>query len=134
MKEVVDRVMDAEMQRAGTTRGDGSRQPVDLPYSDVIRASEDKKGVESPHAHVIVPAMDRDRKRPFNVYPKDTQRTREAAQRETERIFRLERVRDHQPEPDRHTPGRSWDQPLDKDWHPSFGGRELDMPDFHGRC
>ena len=97
MKEVVDRVMDAEMQRAGIVRGDGTRQPLDLPYSYVIHASEDKRGVESPHAHVIVPAMDRDRERPFNVYPKDTQLTREVAQRETERLFDLQRERDRQP-------------------------------------
>ena len=97
MKEVVDRVMDAEMQRAGIVRGDGTRQPLDLPYSYVIHASEDKKGVESPHAHVIVPAMDRDREWPFNVYPKDTRHTREVAQRETERLFDLQRERDRQP-------------------------------------
>jgi hypothetical protein len=132
MKEVVDRVMDAEMQRAGFIRRDGSRQPLDLPYSYVIHASEDKKGVESPHAHVIVPAMDRDRDRPINVYPKDAQHTREVAQCETEHLFQLQRIRDHQREPDWGTPERTWDQPLDKEWHPSFGGRELDMPDFHG--
>ena len=134
MKELVDRVMDAEMQRAGIVRGDGTRQPLDLPYSYVIHASEDKRGIESPHAHVIVPAMDRDRERPFNVYPKDTQHTRQVAQREIERIFGLERLRDHQLEPDRGTLERTWDQRLDKDWHPSLGGRELHMPDFHGRC
>lgn len=134
MKELVDRVMDAEKQRAGIVRGDGTRQPLDLPYSYVIHASEDKKGVESPHAHVIVPAMDRDRERPFNVYPQDTQHTREVSQRETERIFGLERVRDHKLEPDSGTPEHTWDQRLDREWHPSFGGRELDMPDFHGRC
>ena len=41
--------------------------------------------------------MDRDRERPFNVYPKDTQHTREVAQRETERLFDLQRERDRQP-------------------------------------
>ena len=119
---------------AGFLRRDGSRQPLDLPYSYVIHASEDKKGVESPHAHVIVPAMDRDRERPFNVYPKDTQHTREVAQRETECIFGLERLRDrvfeHHVGPD---PEREHEPQPQRDWQPSFPGRELDR-DFHGRC
>jgi hypothetical protein len=132
MKELVDRVMDAEMQRAGIVRGAGTRQPLDLPYSYVIHASEDKKGVESPHAHVIVPAMDRDRERPFNVYSKDTQHTREVAQRETERIFGLERPRDRQIE-EEWNPDRAPDRQPDRDWLPSFRGLEMDR-DFHGRC
>jgi len=133
MKELVDRVMDAEMQRAGFMRSDGSRQPLDLPYSYVVHASEDKKGVESPHAHVIVPAMDRDRERPFNVYPKDTQQTREVAQRETDRVFGLERLWDRQfgLEP-KWEPERTPDRESDVDWQPSLGGVELDR-DFHGR-
>ncbi len=40
---------------------------------------------------MIVPAMDRDRERPFNVYLKDTQHTREVARRETEHLFQLEK-------------------------------------------
>ena len=100
----------------------------------MIHASEDKKGVESPHAHVIVPAMDRDRERPFNVYPSDTQHTREVAQRETERIFGLERLRDrvfeHHVGPD---PEREHEPQPQRDWQPSFPSRELDR-DFHGRC
>lgn len=76
LEEVVHRVMDAEMERAGVPRPDGSKQPMDLPYSYVIHAPDDEQGLESPHAHVIVPAMDRDRERPFNVYPQDVQRTR----------------------------------------------------------
>jgi hypothetical protein len=60
LEEVVHRVMDAEMERAGVQRPDGTKQPLDLPYSYVIHAPDDRNGVESPHAHVIVPAMDRD--------------------------------------------------------------------------
>jgi hypothetical protein len=40
--------------------------------------------------------MDRDREQAFNIYRKDTQRTREVAERETERIFELSRVRDRE--------------------------------------
>jgi hypothetical protein len=98
----------------------------------VIHACEDKSGVESPHAHVIVPAMDRDREWPFNVYPKDRQHTREVAQRETERLFQLERLRDDQLEQgDRENPERPWDQQPGQDWRPSCPGREPDR-DFHG--
>jgi hypothetical protein len=47
----------------------------------VAHASEDEKGGESPyHVHMIVLAMDRGRGRPFNVYPRDTQRTCEIVQ------------------------------------------------------
>jgi hypothetical protein len=81
LKEVMDQVMDAEMQRAGIAPGYDTPQPLDLPYSHVVHASEDKKGVESPHVHVIVLAMDRGRDRPFNVYPRDTQRTCEIVKR-----------------------------------------------------
>jgi len=132
VKKLVDRVMDSEMQRAGIVRGDGTRQPLDLPYSYVIHASEDKRGVESPHAHVIVPAMDRDRERPFNVYPQDTQLTREVAQRETERLFGPERLRDR---PFQHEAGRDPEQthgqPLERDWQPSWPGLDRDR-EFHG--
>jgi hypothetical protein len=133
MKELVDRVMDSEMQRAGIVRADANRQPLDLPYSYVIRASEDRRGIESPHAHVIVPAMDRDRERPSNVYPRDTQHTREVAQRETERTFGLERLRDRPfaAESDRDLE-RTSDQQPDTDSKPSLGGLEMDR-DFHGR-
>jgi hypothetical protein len=98
LEEVVHRVMDAEMERAGVQRPDGTKQPLDLPYSYVIHAPDDSNGVESPHAHVIVPAMDRDGERAFNVYRHDVQQTREVAERETERLFELSRVRDRQPE------------------------------------
>jgi hypothetical protein len=98
--ELVQRVMDAEMERAGVERPDGGRDPLDLPYSYVIHAPQDSNGIESPHAHVIVPAFDRDRERPFNVYPKDVQHTREVAERETERLFELGRVRDRGYEPE----------------------------------
>jgi len=100
LEEVVHLVMDAEMERAGIRRPDGSSQPLDLPYSYVIHAPDDALGVESSHAHVIVPAMDRDRERPFNVYPKDVQHTREVAEREMERLFELSRVQDRQAEVD----------------------------------
>jgi len=98
LEEVVHRVMDAEMERAGVQRPDGTRQPLDLPCSYVIHAPDDSNGVESPHAHIIVPAMDRDGERAFNVYRRDVQQTREVAERETERLFELERVRERQPE------------------------------------
>jgi hypothetical protein len=83
---------------AGLLRPDGTKQPLDLPYSYVIHAPDDSNGVESPHAHVIVPAMDRDGERAFNVYRHDVQQTREVAERETERLFELSRVRERQPE------------------------------------
>jgi hypothetical protein len=38
LEEVVHRVMDAEMERAGVQRPDGTKQPLDLPYSYVIHA------------------------------------------------------------------------------------------------
>jgi hypothetical protein len=103
LEEVVERVMDAEMERAGVMRPDGRRQPLDLPYSYVLHAPDDGNGIESTHAHIIVPAMDRDRERAFNVYRSDVQQTREVAERETERLFELSRVRERQPEldPDR---------------------------------
>ena len=41
--------------------------------------------------------MDRKREQAFNVYRRDTQHTREVAERETERIFELSRVRDREP-------------------------------------
>jgi hypothetical protein len=59
---------------------------------------DDSNGIESPHAHVIVPARDRDGERAFNVYRRDVQQTREVAERETERLFELSRVHDRQPE------------------------------------
>jgi len=98
LEEVVHRVMDAEMERAGMERPDGSRQPLDLPYSYVIHAPDDSNGIESPHAHVIVPAQDRDGERAFNVYRHDVQQTRAVAERETERLLELDRVRARQPE------------------------------------
>lgn len=76
--------------------------------------------------------MDRDRERPFNVYPNDTQHTREVAQRETERIFALERVRGRQLEFD-WDPERAPDRQPDRERQPSFGGLELER-DFRGRC
>lgn len=96
LAEIVDRVMDAERERAGMLRPDGSREPLDLAYSYVLHAPDDANGVESPHAHVIVPAMDRDRERPFNIYAKDVQHTRQVAERETERLFTLERTRERE--------------------------------------
>ena len=56
--------------------------------------------------------MDREREQAFNVYRKDTLHTREVAERETERIFDLSRVReresgvDLQPEMDLAMPDR----------------------------
>ncbi|MBN1813887.1 MAG: hypothetical protein JXA14_18770 [Anaerolineae bacterium] len=100
LEEAVHRVMDAEMERSGILRADGTKQPLDLPYSYVIHAPDDSNGVESPHAHVIVPAMDRDGERAFNVYRHDVQQTREVAERETERLFELSRVRDREYEPE----------------------------------
>lgn len=134
LKEAVDRVMDAEMQRASIVRGDGTRQPLDLPYSYVMHASEDMRGIERPHTHVMVPVMDRDRERPFNVYPKDPQHTRGAAQRETERCFGLERLRDRELE--HHVgldPEGKHDLQPERDWRLSFPGREL-KSGFPGRC
>ena len=77
LEEKVHRIMDAAMERAGLERPDGRRQPLDLPYSYVIHAPDDSQGIESLHAHVITPAMNREREQAFNVYPKDTQHTRE---------------------------------------------------------
>jgi hypothetical protein len=116
LEEVVHRVMDAEMERAGVQRSDGTKQPLDLPYSYVIHAPDDSDGVESPHAHVIVPAMDRDGDRAFNVYRHDVQQTRQIAERETERLFELSRVRERQLE-----------QPLERE----RSGSELEIS-FHG--
>jgi hypothetical protein len=101
LEEVVHRVMDAEMERAGVLRSDGTKQPLDLPYSYVIHAPDDSNGVESPRAQVIVLAMDRDGERAFNVYRQDAQQTREVAERETGRLFELSRVREWQPELER---------------------------------
>lgn len=98
MAELVDRVMDAEMERAGFDRPDGGRQPLDLPYAYVIHAPDDDRGVESTHAHVVVPGMDRNREHPFNVYPGDPHCTRQVAEREAEHLFELERVRDLTPQ------------------------------------
>jgi hypothetical protein len=111
MADLVENVMAGEMERAGV-EWPGGRQPLDLPYSYVIHAPPDANGVESLHAHVITPAMDREREQAFNVYRKDTQHTREVAERETERIFELSRVRDRevgtdlQPEVDLAFPDR----------------------------
>ena len=96
MAELVEDVMAGEMERRGV-EWPGGRQPLDLPYSYVIHAPQDANGVESLHAHVITPAMDREREQAFNVYRRDTQHTREVAERETERIFELSRVRDREP-------------------------------------
>jgi hypothetical protein len=123
LEEVVHRVMDAEMERAGIQRPDGSTQPLDLPYSYVIHAPDDVNGTESSHAHVIVPAMDRDRERPFNVYPKDVQHTREVAQEETERLFELSRVRDRQPELEQ-------EPEMEMDW--GISDRDIPFHSFHG--
>jgi hypothetical protein len=77
--------------------------------------------VESSHAHVIVPAMDRDGERAFTVYRRDVQQTREVAERETERLFELSRVRE------REIDGDLWPgaEGLDLD-------REIEFHDFHG--
>ncbi len=98
LEEIVQRVMDAEMERAGAAGPEGATQPLDLPYSYVIHAHDDEREIESPHAHVITPAMDRDRERPFNVYPGDHLRTRQVAEEETESLFGLDRVRRLVPE------------------------------------
>jgi hypothetical protein len=121
LEELVHRVMDAEMERAGIERLDGTKQPLDLPYSYVLHAPDDGNGVESSHAHVIVPAMDREGERAFNVYRHDVQQTREVAERETERLFELSRVREREIE------GDLWPGPegLDLD-------REIEFHDFHG--
>jgi hypothetical protein len=100
MAELVDRVMDAEMQRAGVERPDGKRQPLDLPYAYVIHAPDDERGIESTHAHVVIPAMDREREHAFTVYPGDHDQTRQVAEQEAERLFALGRVRDLEPELD----------------------------------
>jgi hypothetical protein len=93
MAELVENVMAGEMERAGVEWPGGS-QPLDLPYSYVIHAPPDANGVESLHAHIITPAMDREREQAFNVYRKHTQHTRDVAEREMERIFELSRVRE----------------------------------------
>ena len=93
LEELVHRVMDAEMERAGIYQPDGTIQPLDLPYSYVIHAHDDERGIESPHAHVITPARDRHGERPFNGYPGDHLRTRQVAEEETEALFGLDRVR-----------------------------------------
>jgi hypothetical protein len=86
------------MERAGLPQPDDTRQPLDLPYSYVLHAHDDDRGIESPHAHVITAAMDRDGERPFNVYPGDHLRTRQVAEEETEALFELDRVRRRTPE------------------------------------
>jgi hypothetical protein len=121
LEEVVHRVMDAEMERAGTPTGDDSTQPLDLPYSYVIHAHDDERGIESPHAHVITPAMDRNRERPFNVYPGDHLRTRQVAEEETEALFELDRVR-------RLTP----DLELESAPVPELPDREIEFFSFFG--
>jgi hypothetical protein len=109
VEELVQRVMDAEMQRAGVQGPNSTVQPLDLPYSFVLHAHDDERGIESPHAHVIVPAMDAHREHPFNVYPGDPLHTRRVAEEECERLFELDRVRDRLPqldqEPDREARG-----------------------------
>jgi hypothetical protein len=123
LEDVVHRVMDAEMERAGVQRPDGTKQPLDLPYSYVIHAPDDKNGIESPHAHVIVPAMDRDGERAFNVYRHDVHQTREVAERETERLFDLSRVREWQPE---------LEQEQEMEMACEVPDREIPFHDFHG--
>ena len=55
------------------------------------------------------------------------------AERETERFFQLEKVRDRELEKEsREAPERTWDWQPDKDWRPSYGDREIELPDFHG--
>jgi hypothetical protein len=76
MAELAENITAGEMERAGV-EWPGGRHPLDLPYSDVIHASPDASGVESLHAHVVTPAMDREREQAFDVYRKDTQHTRE---------------------------------------------------------
>ena len=44
--------------------------------------------------------MDREAEHPFNVYPGDQHGTRQVAEREAERLFALDRVRDLEPEID----------------------------------
>jgi hypothetical protein len=100
MAELVDRVVDAEMDRTGLKLPDGRRQPLDLPYAYVIHAPDDGRGVESTHAHVVLPGMDREGEHPFNVYPGDQHLTRQVAEREAERLFALDRLRDLEPELD----------------------------------
>jgi hypothetical protein len=124
MHELVQRVMDDEMQRRGI-QWPGGTQPLDLPYSYVIHAPDDKNGVESLHAHVITPAMDRDGERAFNVYRQDVQLTRRVAERETERLFELERVRERQPELEQA-------KELQPDVEMVGLAQEIDY-DFHGR-
>ncbi|MGD9147807.1 MAG: hypothetical protein PVI80_19735 [Anaerolineae bacterium] len=125
MHELVERVMDAERERRGI-QWPGGTQPMDLPYSYVLHAPNDKNGVESLHAHVIVPAMDRDGERAFNVYPQDVQHTRQVAERETERLFELERVRERQPELEKA-------QELQPDMELEGLALEIPFHDFHGR-
>lgn len=97
LAELVERVMDAEMDRAGIAWLHHV-DPIDLPYSFVIHTHPDKDGVESPHAHVIVPAMEWHRDRFFNVYPDDAKLTRAVAEQEAEQLFRLDRLRERSPE------------------------------------
>lgn len=62
------------------------------------------------------------------------QHTREVAQRETERIFGQERLRDR--EFGRHVgldPKEEHQLPPERDWQPSFLGPGMDR-DSHGRC
>jgi len=124
MHELVQQVMDGEKERRGI-RWPAGTQPLDLPYSYVLHAPNDKNGVESLHAHIITPAMDRDGERPFNVYPRDVQLTRQAAERETERLFELQRVRERQPELEQA-------QDLQPDMELEGLALEIDF-DFHGR-
>jgi len=90
LAELVERVMDAELERAGIAWLHHV-DPIDLPYSFVIHTHPAREGLESPHAHVIVPAMGWHRDRFFNVSPDDAARTRSVAERETEQLFRPHR-------------------------------------------
>lgn len=65
--------------------------------------------------------MDRDGERAFNVYRQDVQQTREVAERETERLFELSRVRERQPE---------LEPEMEMEWE--MPDREIPFHDFHG--
>jgi transposase InsO family protein len=134
VEELVHRVMDAEMQRAGFQRPNGSMQALDLPYSYVLHAHDDERGIESPHAHVIIPAMDAYRERPFNVYPGDHLHTRRVAEEECERLFELDRVRGRLPEFDREQereqPEPTEEQEPEPDLPPDLQ-REIEFFPFH---
>ena len=77
--------------------------------------------------------MDRDGERAFNVYRSDVQQTRAVAEKETERLFELSRVRDRQPDQEQERE-REVERGKDNDREIDDYDRDRDIPffDFYG--